>query len=527
MFVNCIRGRVLSAVSLGILCVVVGGDAMAQRPLSEKERAGQIKSLSQTTGVRLKSSDVRREQQSSVEIKARLDGLRERMLQPAAAQFVGGKPTFVVGVTSALSQPGKATKGLSIPTDARSKVPEQNRETEAALKREERILASLSKVPGAAPALKSAKAACEPTAKSFDWRGKGAVTKVKDQNPCGSCWAFAAVAALEGSYFITNKAAMLGSEQQVLNCSRGGTCDGGHYADAWANLQGYGTAESKIYPYNATDASCKWSQPTPYHWAAWGWVDPDKPHEITATEKIKAALCRRGPLATAMVAGTLGFDGYKGGVLNEQTDQKLDHAVTIVGWDDAKQAWLVKNSWGPNWGESGYVWVRYGANKIGSWTAWVQARKAVQLADDCITFDPQQVKVLDRDGRWKVVAGAHTIADTGASRADADKAAGIVKHYKLSRQCYLGRPNWNFTYFLSGAKTPSGELQGESCTRFNLGGLDVDREDNGARWRLKDGVKHVRMFDKEDHAWMAYAYLRRHEFDHFCRVGDGFNYFRR
>jgi hypothetical protein len=123
------------------------------------------------------------------------------------------------------------------------------------------------------------------------------------------------------------------------------------------------------------------------------------------------------------------------------------------------------------------------------------------------------------------VSGAHVIADTGTSQADAEKTAAVVRHYKLSKQCYLGRPNWNFEYLLAGAKTPREPMPGESCLKFNLGGLDVDKD--GPKWQLKDGIKRIKTFDSEDDAWRAYAYLRRHAFTYRCNVADGFIYWRR
>jgi hypothetical protein len=518
-----------------LICTLRAPPTLAQ--VSDLERTAQIKEVSRKSGVALKQSHIDAEEAASPDVKARLDQARAKIITADPGKFVGGKPTFVVGHTTALATPERRKTGLIIAPDAVSKVPAQNRKTISDLARETKIQATLqSRAPGALRSVRGGNLeavsegggrqwGCSPDAAAFDWRAKGAVTKVKDQNPCGSCWAHAAIAALEGSNFITNGSALTGSEQQVLDCSGAGSCDGGTYDAAWDKLQGYGTAEAVVYPYTKVSGQCQWAKPTPHHWAAWGWVNETDPLGIAPVATIKAQLCRRGPLATAMVAGTTGFDGYRGGVLNEVTTAELDHAVTIVGWDDAKKAWLVKNSWGEGWGEKGYVWIAYGANKIGSWTAWVQARKTPTLTDDCETFAPGNAKVLVRDGRNKVVAGAHTIADTGASASDAQRALAVVKHYKLSKQCYLGRPNWNMEYFLEGTKTPREAMAGETCMKYNLGGLDVDKD--GAQWQLKDGIKRIKTFVKEDDAWLAYAYLRRHAFTYRCNVGDGFVYFRR
>ena len=182
------------------------------------------------------------------------------------------------------------------------------------------------------------------------------------------------------------------------------------------------------------------------------------------------------------------------------------------------------NSWGTEWSENGYGWVQYNAYRVGSKEAWVQARKQAKLEDDCEPFSADNAKVVERDGRFKVVSGEHVIS-SAVTRADAGRTIEVIKNYKLNKQCYVGRPDWTFEYFLAGSKTPRAELAGESCQKFNLGGLDVDKD--GARWQLKDGIVRIKTFDNENQAWEAYAYLRRHAFTYRCNVADGFVYWRR
>lgn len=93
-------------------------------------------------------------------------------------------------------------------------------------------------------------------------------------------------------------------------------------------------------------------------------------HRVAA---IKKALCAYGPLGVA-VAVTSAFQAYKSGVFNENSNADINHAVTLVGWDDSKQAWRIKNSWGKAWGEAGYMWITYNTNKIGYGASWVQAK---------------------------------------------------------------------------------------------------------------------------------------------------------
>jgi hypothetical protein len=101
----------------------------------------------------------------------------------------------------------------------------------------------------------------------------------------------------------------------------------------------------------------------------------------------------------------------------------------------------------------------------------------------------------------------------------------VIGHYKLSKQCYLGRPKRTFEYLLAGTQTPQGEMPGESCMKFDLSNLDVDKVRD--QWQLRDGNKPIRSFDREDDAWMAYAYLRRHLFSYRCNAGEVFTYFRK
>lgn len=507
------------AIALGFLAAPTA--ALAQD-------TSQIKALERASGQRLGSGAIAKESAAPADVRNKLSDVRAKLLQPNNTALVGGKPTFVVGATGAMSRPASALTGLRVPTDAAAKVPAQIKKSADDLQRDEKLTAALERrgVQGARTLKAVAPGSewgCSPSMSSFDWRSKGAVTPVRNQGGCGSCWAFAAVAAVEGSHFVVNRSRVEGSEQQILNCSKGGTCGGGWYVDAWDNLQGEGTANQGTYGYQGVDTQCKWTVATPHHWSAWGWVNGN---EQPDRQKIKSELCRRGPLATAVVAGTDAFQSYSGGVFNERNTGRVDHAVTIVGWDDAKSAWLIKNSWGPDWGDKGFMWIHYDSNKIGSYTAWVKARQAVQLSDDCTTFNGSGTNVRNVNGVWKLTSGSHVIANF-KSEADANKAQSIVSHYKLDRQCYLGRPDWNFEYFLSGTKTPQGEVSGETCMSFNLANLDVDKDGSNNAWRLNEGGRLIKTFAKEDDAWLAYAYLRRHSFERRCNVGDGFVYFRR
>jgi papain like protease len=104
---------------------------------------------------------------------------------------------------------------------------------------------------------------------------------------------------------------------------------------------------------------------------AWGYVNEAKPKELPSVEQLKRVLIERGPLAMPIV-GDACFSVYKGGVFNGRATGIPNHVMVLVGWDDEKQAWLIKNSWGDEWGEKGYGWVAYGSSNVGAYAAWIQ-----------------------------------------------------------------------------------------------------------------------------------------------------------
>jgi Papain family cysteine protease len=102
---------------------------------------------------------------------------------------------------------------------------------------------------------------------------------------------------------------------------------------------------------------------------AWGYVKYP-PHKLPTVLELKTALIVHGPLVMPIFFDNCLRD-YKGGVFNERNMQPPNHALLLVGWDDEKQAWLIKNSWGTKWGENGFGWVKYGSNNIGKYAAWI------------------------------------------------------------------------------------------------------------------------------------------------------------
>jgi cathepsin L len=118
---------------------------------------------------------------------------------------------------------------------------------------------------------------------------------------------------------------------------------------------------------------------TSYFATDWGIVDPSGDgNKIASVAAIKEAICKYGPIAASVVATQM-FQNYAGGVFYENPSNYAsptsNHAILIVGWDDAKGAWLIKNSWGTDWGIDGYMWIKYNTNNIGRRASWVIAKK--------------------------------------------------------------------------------------------------------------------------------------------------------
>ena len=225
---------------------------------------------------------------------------------------------------------------------------------------------------------------------SWDWRsvnGVNRVTPVRDQKTCPNCWAFAAAAAYESSFLIRKNLTVADvSEQSLASCAYPSSsvpvgCHYGTGSTAFAYLTTAGAPTESRYPYTSLNPSpCKTGIAVSYRAAAWGYVNPTG--GIPTAAQLKAALMKYGPLYISYKA-TTSFAFYTSGVFNKRFDPLIDkpgtygyHAMALVGWDDAKRAWLVKNSWGPFWGMNGYVWIAYGINDFGLSAMWVQARIA-------------------------------------------------------------------------------------------------------------------------------------------------------
>jgi C1A family cysteine protease len=182
-------------------------------------------------------------------------------------------------------------------------------------------------------------------AATVDWRTKGAVTPVKDQGQCGSCWAFSTTGALEGLSFLSGKGLQSFSEQQLVDCStsQGNQgCNGGLMDYGFTFVQQNGITTEDAYPYTATDGDCS-TQGGDFKIG--GYTD------VAAGDVDQLASAVNGrPVSIAVDAEN--WQNYQSGVFSD-CDTNLDHGVLLVGYD--ADAWYVKNSWGESWGENGYI----------------------------------------------------------------------------------------------------------------------------------------------------------------------------
>lgn len=234
---------------------------------------------------------------------------------------------------------------------------------------------------------------------NFDWRepsknyiGRKCTSSVKDQGSCGSCWAFGTVGPLESAILIREAVEEDLSEQWLVSCNtKGYGCSGGWWAHDWhagraGKCGGTGAVYETDFPYTATTGSCGNDYPHVFLVDDWQYVGSS--NGVPGTGAIKQAIYDYGPVSAAVTA-TNAWPNYNGGIWSENVGGNVNHAIVIVGWDDdmgSDGVWIIKNSWGEDWGDQGYMYIEYGCSNIGYSTCYIDGYERLSEGDETVNL---------------------------------------------------------------------------------------------------------------------------------------------
>jgi len=203
---------------------------------------------------------------------------------------------------------------------------------------------------------------------AINWVARGKTTPIKNQAQCGSCWAFSATEEAESANLIAGRGIPEGSPQEIVDCDRGEDgCNGGDPRQALEWIQANGLDAASCYPYYARTGNCQSSRCSPA-------IRISQVVPIAGNEPAMYNALTQMPLSICCDAEPWQY--YTGGILHaNQCGYSIDHAIQLVGYEPADGGyWIVRNSWGADWGESGYIYLAYGENTCGITTEVTGAR---------------------------------------------------------------------------------------------------------------------------------------------------------
>jgi cathepsin L len=437
-------------------------------------------------------------------------------------QIAGKKQRFTVGYTRALDIPTAQLTGLKEPKDLKALAQRQNREAATVLAkrgvrgapnfmqrtvRGKRVMTPDASGPaptgGSSDAVDApfepmvGDAVCSPSMKAFSW--KTHIGEPRSQGACGSCWAFSTLTVFEAAENIANgiDKSLDFSEQHIVDCAKTsdgmdlGDCRGGYTVMVYDYLQSHGAPLEKQAPYKEADGQCNAKLKAEHKVATWGFVDDFGLNANTST--IKEAMCKYGPVSSSVHVSPA-FKAYTGGVFDEMNNGQTNHAVVIVGWDDKRGAWLVRNSWGKWWGEDGYIWVKYGSNQIGRSAAWasVEPRKPPPTTK---TFGTRRLNLKNKTGGTLVVhvqykqgktwkpgspgsadAATYTVADGGEALVGVGGTEIETKRVRVWAESKKGGKTWTKYRKLDLNLLPQGTYKAQTIDtyQFTFDGSNVD-----------------------------------------------------
>ena len=417
-------------------------------------------------------------------------------LKKLRAALAKTNPDLRVGMTSLRLDPRlRVTGTLRPPTSkkAREKIAKLTADSRARIRKarsEENEKAAAAPAPAPPPSVKKKKkgkslasealpmtnpsSTCKAGAKRWSWLAS--MNPIDHQGTCGTCWAFATASAFEASHRIFNDATYDFSEQWIHDCHRGpgAPCnEGGWYPiEAMRSMMKTGIGFTADAPYTQQNNKCG-VHPHSYYQAAAAGTVVDSWWDMPTPAELKEALCEHGPIVVEVFVGDLfqwdnQFTSYIGGVFDAKYTTN-PHAMTLIGWDDAKQAWLVRNSWGTGWGIHGHMWIEYGASDVGRNAAWVAA------APGELGGDPA--------GGWFVQREIRVNNQTGGDikvRISYDAWVGQDGWRRFPEADY-GRSNYEYTVGPTGKKgTPLADARGKLV---RAGRVKISAEgSNGKKW---------------------------------------------